>query len=249
MSVAGAGAGPLAGRRALVTGAGKGIGRTTVARLIADGATVVALSRQADDLATLAAECNCETIAVDLEDLEAAAEAVARALPIDLLVNNAGITALQPVLETTMASFGRVLKVNTMAPFRLAQVVAGDLIRRGRAGAIVNVSSISASMGIENHAAYCASKGGLDALTRVLAVELGPHGIRANTVNPVVTMTPMGQAAWADPDKAAGMLGRIPLGRFCKPMDVAGVVSFLLGDDAAMINGVSINVDGGLRVG
>ncbi len=249
MSAARAGAGPLAGRRALVTGAGKGIGRDTVGRLIADGAAVVALSRQAEDLGSLAEECGCETIAVDLENLEAAAEAVARVLPIDLLVNNAGITALHSVLETTMTSFSRVLKVNTMAPLRLAQVVAGDLIRRGRPGAIVNVSSISASMGVENHAAYCASKGGMDALTRVLAVELGPHGIRANTVNPVVTMTPMGRAAWADPGKAARMLGRIPLGRFCEPMNVSGVIAFLLGDDAAMINGVSIDVDGGLRVG
>ena len=249
MSAVGAGNARLAGRRALVTGAGKGIGRDTVARLIADGAAVVALSRQAEDLATLAAECGCETIALDLEDLEAAAEAVARVLPIDLLVNNAGITALQSVLETTMTSFGSVLRVNTMAPLRLAQVVAGDLIRRGRPGAIVNVSSISTSMGVENHAAYCASKGGLDALTRVLAVELGPHGIRANTVNSVVTMTPMGRAAWADPDKAARKLGRIPLGRFCEPMDISGVIAFLLSDDAAMINGVSINVDGGLRVG
>ena len=170
---------------------------------------------------------------------------MSRALPIDLLVNNAGITSLEPVLDTTMASFLRVLAVNTMAPLRLAQVVAGDLIRRGRPGAIVNVSSIAASTGLANHAAYCTSKAGLDALTRVLAVELGPHGIRANTVNPVVTLTPMGEAAWSDPAKSAGMLGRIPLGRFCKPMDVAGVISFLLGEDAAMINGVSIDVDGG----
>ena len=243
------GAGPLAGRRALVTGAGKGIGRDTVLRLVADGAAVVALGRQAADLDALAAECGCETIVVDLEDVEAAAALVARVLPIDLLVNNAGITGLEPVLGATMATFATVLKVNTMAPLRLAQVVAADLIRRGRPGAIVNVSSISASMGVEDHASYCASKGGLDALTRVLAVELGPHGIRANTVNPVVTMTPMGRAAWADPAKAARMLARIPLGRFCEPGDVSGVIAFLLGDDAAMINGVSIDIDGGLRVG
>lgn len=240
---------PLEGRRALVTGAGKGIGRETVRRLVADGAAVTALSRKADDLASLAEECGCETIAIDLEDLEAAAEAVSRVLPIDLLVNNAGITNLQPALETTMASFRSLLTINTMAPLRLAQVVAGDLIRRGRPGAIVNVSSIAASTGFENHAAYCASKGGLDALTRVLAVELGPHGIRANTVNPVVTLTPMGRAAWADPGKSAGILGRIPLGRFCESADIAGVISFLLGDDAAMINGISVDVDGGFRVG
>ena len=249
MSLSRSGAGPLAGRRALVTGAGKGIGRATVHRLVADGAMVVALSRQAEDLERLSGECGCETIALDLQDLEEAAEAVARVLPIDLLVNNAGITALQPVLETTMASFSNVLGVNLLAPLRMTQVVATDLIRRGRPGAIVNVSSVAAATGFEGHAAYCASKGGLDALTRVLAVELGPHGIRANTVNPVVTITPMGEAAWADPAKASRMLGRIPLGRFCQPTDITGVISFLLGDDAAMINGGSIDVDGGFHSG
>jgi len=237
------------GRRALVTGAGKGIGRETVRRLIADGATVVALSRSAEDLASLAAETGCETIPIDLEDVEAAAEAVAQALPIDLLVNNAGILRMQPLLETTQANFASVMTVNAFAPLRLAQVVAGDLIRRGKPGAIVNVSSIAAAMGVADHAAYCTSKGGLDALTRVMAVELGPQGIRANTVNPVVTLTPMGREAWADPAKSARMLGRIPMGRFCEEADVASVISFLLSDGAAMVNGVSIDVDGGFRVG
>ena len=151
-----------AGRRALVTGAGKGIGRETVKRLIADGAEVVALSRSADDLASLAAETGCATIAIDLEDVEAAAEAVARALPIDLLVNNAGILRLQPLLETSQANFTAVMTVNAFAPLRLAQVVAGDLIRRGQRGAIVNVSSIAAAMGVADHASYCTSKGGME---------------------------------------------------------------------------------------
>ena len=237
------------GKRALVTGAGKGIGRETVRRLTADGATVVALSRSPEDLASLAVETGCAIIAIDLEDIEAAAEAVARALPIDLLVNNAGILRMQSLLETSQANFSAVMTVNTFAPLRLAQVVAGDLIRLGRPGAIVNVSSIAAAMGVPDHAAYCASKGGLDALTRVMAVELGPQGIRANTVNPVVTLTPMGREAWSEPAKSARMLSRIPMGRFCEEADVASVISFLLSDGAAMVNGVSIDVDGGFRIG
>ncbi len=239
----------LAGRRILVTGAGKGIGRDTVRRLVADGAEVVALSRAASDLDSLRAETGCATIAVDLAELEAAAEAVAGALPLDGLVNNAGITILEPALDTSMASFGAILAVNTLAPLRLAQVVAGDLVRRGKGGAIVNLSSVASSMAFANHAAYCASKAGLDALTRVLALELGPHGIRTNSVNPTVTLTPMGEFAWSDPAKSAPLLGRIPLGRFIQPAEVASVVSFLLSDDASMVNGVSIDVDGGLRVG
>ena len=243
------GSGRLSGRRVLVTGAGKGIGRETVRRLVADGAEVTALSRQESDLRSLAEETGCLTLALDLAELEQAAEAVTRALPFDGLVNNAGITSLQPALETSMERFGVVLAVNTLAPLRLAQVVAGDLVRRGRGGAIVNLSSVASSIGLADHAAYCASKAALDALTRVLAIELGPHGIRTNSVNPTVTLTPMGRMAWSDPVKAAPMLGRIPLGRFCEPADVAGVISFLLSEDAAMLNGVSINVDGGLSVG
>ncbi len=238
----------LAGRRVLVTGAGKGIGRDTVRRLVADGAEVVALSRSAADLQSLEAETGCATIAVDLAELDAAAEAVAGALPLDGLVNNAGITVLESVLDTTMASFQAVLAVNTLAPLRLAQVVAGDLVRRGKGGAIVNLSSVASSMAFANHAAYCASKAALDALTRVLALELGPHGIRTNSVNPTVTLTPMGEFAWSDPAKSAPMLGRIPLGRFIQPSEVASVISFLLSDDASMVNGVSIDVDGGLRI-
>ena len=238
----------LAGRRILVTGAGKGIGRDTVRRLVADGAEVVALSRAAADLDSLKNETGCDTIAIDLAELDAAAEAVAGALPLDGLVNNAGITILEPALETSMASFQAILAVNTLAPLRLAQVVAADLIRRGKGGAIVNLSSVASSMAFANHAAYCASKAGLDALTRVLALELGPHGIRTNGVNPTITLTPMGEFAWSDPAKSAPMLGRIPLGRFIQPSEVASVISFLLSDDASMVNGVSIDVDGGLRI-
>ena len=241
--------GRFGGRRVLVTGAGKGIGRETVLRLVAEGAVVVALSRQADDLASLSAQTGCESIPVDLEDLEAAAALVQRHLPIDLLVNNAGIIHIEPALEASMQHVSSMLAVNTLAPLRMAQIVASDLIRRGARGAIVNVSSIAADVGFAGHAGYCASKAALNALTRVLAVELGPQGIRTNSVNPVVTMTPMGRMAWSDAVKAGGMLARIPLGRFCEPGDVAGVIGFLLSDEAAMLNGLSVDIDGGLRIG
>ena len=233
------------GRRALVTGAGKGIGRETVRQLAAAGATVIALTRTASDLDQLRRETGCETLVVDIEDLDAAAAAAAGALPIDLLINNAGITALQSALETDMATMRTVLAVNTMAPLRLAQIVARDLIARGKPGAIVNVSSVASTVAFADHAAYCASKGGLDALTRVLALELGPHGIRVNAISPTVTLTPMGELAWSDPQKSAPMLKRIALGRFATPADIAEVILYLLGDNANMINGVVLPVDGG----
>jgi len=238
----------FSGKRALVTGAGKGIGRILVERLAARGAIVVALSRAQADLETLALETGCHTIAADVADIEATLAALAVQAPFDLLVNNAGISRLDSFIETRQADFEAIMAVNVTAPMRIAQQVASRLIAAGRPGAIVNVSSIAATVGLPGHTAYCASKGALDAMTRVMAVELGPHGIRTNSVNPTVTLTPMGQLAWSDPAKAGPMLGRIPLGRFCESGDVAGVISFLLSDDAAMLNGISINVDGGLLV-
>lgn len=139
------------------------------------------------------------------------------------------------------------MRVNTVAPLRVTQLVAKEMIAQGRSGAIVNVSSVAARIGLPLHAGYCASKAGLDALTRVMAVELGPHGIRTNSVNPTVTLTAMAERAWSDPEKARPMQARIPLGRFAKPGEVVSAILFLLSDAASMINGVCLDVDGGLR--
>lgn len=236
------------GKSILVTGAGKGIGRATVELLTERGAAVVALSRSADDLAELASAYGCRTIAVDLGDAAATRAAAREALPADLLVNCAGITELQSVLDTTVEAFDRVMAVNCRAPLIVAQEYARALLARGQAGAIVNVSSISSFIGFAEHAAYCASKGALDGLTRVMANELGRRGIRVNGVHPVVTLTPMAVKAWSDPAKSAGMLARIPAGRFVEPREVAAVIAYLLSDDAAMVNGIDMPVDGGFLI-
>ena len=130
----------------------------------------------------------------------------------------------------------------------VAQEYARSIVAEGRSGAIVNVSSNASFVGIPDHAAYCASKAGLDGLTRVMAMELGPKGIRVNGVHPTVTLTPMAVKAWSDPDKAAKMLARIPLGRFAQPDDIAEVILFLLSDRAAMVHGLSMPVDGGFMI-
>jgi L-xylulose reductase len=233
------------GKRVMVTGAGKGIGNATVRMLAARGAAVVALSRSAADLAALAADTGCATIAVDLADAAATREAARRAQPIDLLVNNAGTTTLQSFLDTTVETFDELMAVNCRAAMILAQECARSMISRGVKGAIVNVSSLSSTVGFRDHAAYCASKGALDAMARVMANELGPHGIRVNTINPTVILTPMAVKAWSDPAKSAAMLSRIPLGHFGRPEDVAEVICFLLGEGAAMVHGTSLLVDGG----
>lgn len=235
------------GRRALVTGAGKGIGRVIVERLCAQGADVVGLSRTQADLDALDAEFGCRTIAADVADIEATIALLEREQPFDLLVNNAGVASLAPFLETSAAQLAAVMAVNLVAPMRISQHVAKLLIAARKPGAIVNVSSLAANVGLADHAAYCASKAALDGLTRVMAVELGPHGIRTNAVNPVITLTAMATLAWSDPELAAPMQRRIPLGRFVQPSEVADAVCYLLSDGASMINGVCLPVDGGFR--
>jgi len=152
------------------------------------GATVVALSRSAADLAALTAAIGCETLTVDLADPVATREAALSAQPIDLLVNNAGTTELASFLDTSVETFDHLMAVNARAAMIVAQECARSMIDRGVKGAIVNVSSLASEIGIPDHTAYSASKGAMDAMTRVWAKELGPHGIRVNTINPVVTL-------------------------------------------------------------
>jgi NAD(P)-dependent dehydrogenase (short-subunit alcohol dehydrogenase family) len=221
------------GKRALVTGAAKGIGKETAKLLAECGAEVIAFDRGM----------------ADLSDVEATRSAVRSVLPVDLLVNCAGIVELESFLDTSAETFDRTMAVNARAPMIVAQEVARDLIRRCVPGAIVNVSSLAATMGTRDHTAYCASKAALDAITRVMALELGPHGIRVNSLNPIVTLTPMADKAWSDPAKSGPMLARVPLGRFAQPAEVAAAIAFLLSDAAAMIHGTTLTVDGGFSAG
>lgn len=238
----------LSGKHVVITGAGKGIGRATALMLAERGARVTAVSRSADDLQALAGEIDCETVAVDLADAEATRAAALKVFPADFLINCAGTTELESFLDLTVANFDLLYAVNARAPMIMAQEYARDRVKRGAGGAIVNVSSLSAFIGFPDHAAYCASKGALDAMSRVMANELGRSGIRVNCVNPTVTLTPMAVKAWSDPEKAANMLARIPAGRFADPKDIGEVILFLLSDKAAMLNGLSMPVDGGFMV-
>ena len=235
-------------RRVLVTGASKGIGREIAAMLTRFNARVVALSRTEKDLQTLKEETGCEIVIGDLADAASARRAAEQAGEIDLLVNNAGVAILQSFLDTTVEAWDLQMAVNLRSVAIVSQVIAAQMINRGIRGSIVNVSSMAAFQALENHAAYCASKAGLDQLTKVMAVELGKYGIRANAVNPTVVLTEMGKRAWSDPEKGGPMLRRIPLGRFAECEDIASVVCFLLSDSAAMLNGLSLRIDGGFLV-
>ncbi|KAM9817464.1 L-xylulose reductase [Neosynchiropus ocellatus] len=236
----------FAGKRALVTGAGKGIGRATALALTKCGAKVIAVTRTQADLDTLVQECPSITpVCVDLEDWEATESSLQNVGPIDLLVNNAAASTLQSFLEVTPDQFDRAFNVNVKAVLQVSQIVARGMKSRNSGGSIVNISSQASQCALRDHTVYCATKGALDMLTKVMALELGPHQIRVNSVNPTVVLTDMGRRGWSDPEKAKPMMSRIPLGRFAEVDDVVNAILFLLSDKSAMINGVHLPVDGG----
>ncbi|TPE47709.1 SDR family oxidoreductase [Amaricoccus solimangrovi] len=233
------------GKSVIITGAGKGIGRAC-ARLMAErGAEVVALSRTQSDLDSLRAEIGGRAIAVDLADPAATRAAMAEAGACDYLVNSAGINVLESVLEMTEAGYEAVLGINLRAALLTCQEFARARIAAGGGGAIVNITSIAGHRGFQDHLCYAASKAGLEGATRVLAKELGPHGIRVNAVAPTITLTELAAEAWSDEAKSAPMMVRHPLGRFAEAEEVARSIALLLSGDGAMITGAVLPIDGG----
>ena len=243
----------LSGRRAVVTGAGKGIGRSICLELAKAGADVFAVSRTRSDLDSLGEELRPTGVrygccVVDLRGKETAeyvaAEAEAALGAPDVLVNNAGVADNAPATEVTEEQWDTTLDVNAKGAFFLSQALGRSMLESGW-GRIVNVSSQAGLVALEQHAAYGASKGAMNMLTKVLAIEWGPRGVTVNAVAPTVILTPMGEAFWNAPDRREPMLEKIPLGRFGVPTEVASVVAFLASDHAALINGAIIPIDGG----
>jgi NAD(P)-dependent dehydrogenase (short-subunit alcohol dehydrogenase family) len=209
------------------------------------GATVVAAARNVNELARLAEETGCEPLRLDVSDEAAIDDALGSLDVFDGLVNCAGIALLERAVDTTAASFDRVMAVNARGAVLVAKHVARGMIDAKRAGSIVNVSSQAALVALDDHLSYSASKAALDAVTRALCIELGPFGIRVNSVNPTVTLTPMAVQAWSEPAKREPALKAIPLRRFAESGEVAAPIMFLLSDAASMISGVCLPIDGG----
>ena len=228
-------------QRILVTGASSGIGREIAQQLIASGAEVFALGRDAQALAAL----GCRILCVDIADSIALDKTLQDLPPLHGLVNCAGISRLEPAAAISANAFDQVMSVNARAGAQVASRVAAKMIEANMAGSIVNVSSQASLVALDDHLSYCASKAALDAITRVQCAEWGRFRIRVNSVNPTVTLTPMAAMAWSDPAKRDPALAAIPLGRFAQPAEVALPVLFLLSDAASMISGVSLPVDGG----
>lgn len=229
----------------LVTGASGGIGAATVRQLVAAGASVIANGRNAEALAALAAETGCATLPFDLTSEDSIREAL-DGLDLWGVVNCGGFGGeIATPMETDIDVFDKVIAVNARGALLVTKYASKSMIRLGNGGAIVNVSSQASLVALKGHISYGSSKAALDNITRVSALELGPHNIRVNSVNPTVVMTEMSAFYWGRPEIGEPFLANMPLGRWASEDEIAAPIVFLLSDGASMITGVSLPIDGG----
>src|ERR1700722_18863225 len=245
----------LAGKTAIVTGAANGIGLACARRLAADGAAVALadISAEAGEAAakTLRAEgARAIFVTTDVTQRAAIAALVDRAASefggLDIMINNAGVAITAPVLDMSDEIFDKVLSVNLRSAFIGTQLAARRMIADKRAGVIINMSSVNALLAIPGLAAYACTKGALNQLTKVSAVELAPHKIRVVAIGPGTILTDLAkQSVMGDEAARRKILARTPIGRAGEPEEVASVASFLARDDASYITGQTIYPDGG----
>ena len=246
----------LINRIALVTGGARGIGFAIARRYVAEGAKVVVADNDQDAGATSAAMlggASCRFVATDVGDAQSAANAVAETCRtfgrLDVLVSNAGIVHAADFLDLDETDFDRVLRANLKGAFLVGQAAARQMaaqVKSGQAaGAIINMSSINAVVAIPNQVPYCVSKGGIDQLTKVMALSLAPYGIRVNAIGPGSIMTDILKAVATDKEAKHRLLARTPLGRIGEPEEIASIAVFLASDDSSYITGQTIYADGG----
>ena len=246
----------LAGKVALVTGSGQGIGQAVAIRLAKEGADVIVDDRVIGESAQQTVDAikalgrRVHAVAGDLanpvDDRRVIAEGVAAMGKIDILVNNAGVEKRNDFWLVTEAEYDFVMQINLRGTFFITQDFVNHLRQTNRPGRIINMSSVHEEMAFPHFSTYCASKGGLKMLCRDLAVELGPLGITVNNIAPGAIATPINKALLNNPQLMKLLESKIPLGRLGTPDDVAGLAAFLSSDDAAYMTGATFFVDGGL---
>lgn len=242
----------LDGKKALVTGAARGLGRAIADGLAECGATVYGTSRDAESARQISERYGTPALPIDITETNEihrfADSLMEKSGGIDLLVNNAGVNVPKPALELTADDWDAVFDTNLKGSFFLTTAMAQHWIDKGIPGVIVNVASQAGIVGIEERAAYGTSKAGLIHLTKILALEWAPAGIRVNAVAPTFVRTELTASTLSRPDWAAELLSRIPIGRFGEAEDIAGSVAFLLSDAASLITGHTLAVDGGYTI-
>ena len=240
----------LDGRRALVTGAGRGIGVACAAALAQAGAHVVLASRTSAEIEAVAEEIRSEggsadALVLDVTNIAAVRDAIARSAPFDVLVNNAGTNRPRQFLDVTEDDYDAITTLNQRAAFFVAQAVAGRMVDAGVRGSIIHVSSQMGHVGGARRSVYCMTKHGIEGLTKAMAIDLAPHGVRVNSIGPTFIDTPLTQPFFRDTAFRDDVLRRIKLGRLGKVEDLMGAVVFLASDAAALITGTALVVDGG----
>ena len=240
----------LDGQRAIVTGAGRGIGKAASHALAQAGAEVICISRTGDEVEAVAAEIiedggSASTAICDLTDTDQLVETFATLGPVDILVNNAGINIPEPLVEVTEEHYDRIMSINVKAAFIASREVAKRMIDAGSGGSIINMSSQMGHVGAATRTVYCTSKWAMEGMTKAMAVELAPHKIRVNAIGPTFLLTPASTKYFENPEFKEDTFRRIPMGELAKYEDIMGSIVFLASPAAALITGASLTIDGG----
>lgn len=240
----------LSGKRALITGASSGIGLACAVALAERGAEVILAARREDTLREIAEQMATQgwlakALALDVSDVPATADAVARYGPFDILLNSAGLARHSAAVHTTTEDFDAVMTINLRGAYFLTQAVAKGLMAAGKPGSLINISSQMGHVGGVDRAVYCASKFAVEGFTKAMALEFGPKGIRINTICPTFILTDLTRPTFEDPDKRAWVLDKIKLGRPGEVEDIMGAVVYLASDASKLVTGAAMMVDGG----